>query len=58
MYIQGLLSGVYSTIPLADLDKQYFKNWSKTSDYVRTGAFTPGPQIVVDVLCAPTNKKK
>ena len=58
MHIQGLLSGVYSTIPLADLDKQYFKNWSKTSDYLRSGAFTPGPQIVVDVLCAPTNKKK
>ncbi len=57
MHIQGLLSGTFSSIPLRELDKQYFKNWSKTSDSIRSGDFTPGPQIVVDVLCAPTGKK-
>jgi hypothetical protein len=60
MQIQGLLSGALKTIPLKEMDQQYFKNWSDTSNYIRTGAFTPGPQIVVDVLCAPStdNKKK
>jgi hypothetical protein len=58
MHIQGLLSGIFTNIPLKELDKQYFKNWSKTSDSIRSGAFTPGPQIVVDVLCAPTSKTK
>lgn len=58
MHIQGLLSGAFSSVPLAELDKQYFKNWSKTSNYIRSGAWTPGPQIVVDVLCAPAAKTR
>jgi hypothetical protein len=58
MHVQGLLSGIFTNIPLKELDKQYFKEWSKTSDAIRSGAFTPGPQIVVDVLCAPTSKTK
>ncbi len=53
MSVQGLLSGVYTSIPLAELDKTLFKNWSDTSDKLRAGEWTPGPQIVVDVLCAP-----
>jgi hypothetical protein len=58
MRIQGLLSGVYTSLPLKEMDKQYFKEWSVTSDYIRTGAFTPGPQIVIDVLCAPDTRAK
>jgi hypothetical protein len=58
MHVQGLLSGIFTNIPLKELDKQYFKEWSKTSDAIRSGAFTPGLQIVVDVLCVPTSKKK
>jgi hypothetical protein len=57
MQIQGLLSGALASIPLKQMDTQYFKEWSVTSDAIRAGA---SPRIVVDVLCAPAsdNKKK
>jgi hypothetical protein len=50
MHVQGLLSGVFLSISLAALNKKYFTMWSKHSDRVRSGVFTPGEQIQVEVL--------
>ena len=50
MHIQGLLSGAFTSISLAALNKKYFTMWSAHSDRVRSGVFTPGEQLQVDVL--------
>jgi len=50
MHVQGLLSGAFTSISLAALDRKYFTMWSAHSDRVRSGVFTPGEQLQVDVL--------
>ena len=50
MHVQGLLSGVFTSISLADLNKKYFTMWSFHSERIRSGVFTPGEQLQVDVL--------
>ena len=50
MHVQGLLSGAFTSISLATLNKKYFTMWSAHSDRVRSGVFTPGEQLQVDVL--------
>lgn len=50
MRVQGLLSGAFMSISLADLNKKYFTMWSAHSERVRSGVFTPGEQLQVDVL--------
>lgn len=50
MHIQGLLSGAFTSISLAALNKKYFTTWSLHSERVRSGVFTPGEQLQVDVL--------
>lgn len=50
MHVQGVLSGVFRTISLAELDQKYFTMWSFHSERVRSGVFTPGEQLQVDVL--------
>lgn len=50
MHIQGLLSGAFSEVSLAALNKKYFTMWSDHSSFVRSGKFVPGEQIQVDVL--------
>lgn len=50
MHVQGLLSGAFTEISLAALNKKYFTMWSSHSDFVRSGQFVPGEQIQVDVL--------
>jgi len=50
MHVQGLLSGAFTEISLATLNKKYFTKWSDHTDFVRSGQFVPGEQIQVDVL--------
>lgn len=50
MHIQGLLSGTFTDISLAALNKKYFTMWSDHSERVKSGKFIPGEQIQVDVL--------
>ena len=50
MHVQGLLSGAFTEISLAALNKKYFTMWSDHSDFVRSGKFVPGEQIQVDVM--------
>ena len=50
MHIQGLLSGAFTSISLAALNKKYFTEWSAHSQRVRSGVFTPGEQVQVEVL--------
>ena len=50
MHVQGLLSGAFTSISLAALNKKYFTMWSFHSNRVRSGVFTPGEQLQVDVL--------
>ena len=50
MHIQGLLSGAFSEVPLAALNKKYFTMWSAHSSFVKSGKFVPGEQIQVEVL--------
>jgi hypothetical protein len=50
MHIQGLLSQSFTSISLAALNKKYFTMWSHHSERIRSGVFTPGEQVSVDVL--------
>jgi hypothetical protein len=50
MHIQGLLSGAFSEVSLAALNKRYFTMWSAHSALVKSGKFVPGEQIQVEVL--------
>lgn len=50
MHVQGPLSGAFLSISLAALNRKYFSMWSYHSDRVRSGVFTPGEQIQVEVL--------
>lgn len=49
MHVQGLLSGAFTSISLASLNKKYFTMWSFHSDRVRSGVFIPGEQLQVDL---------